>query len=310
MDARPSFSNGGKISRLNIKEGDRVTQGMVLAQMETDSLELALSQARVAEAQAQVALTQAQTTLNQMQLAQTQAESALTSAQFNLDRTQAVSDIKDDITKLEWQITNAEMLVRDALVRNDLEGAQYWKVEQANYQMELGKQQQKLTELLAKDEYAGIAVYEIQGEKYDRLVVEDVRLKQQQVLIAQQTIDQAKLNVQQADQTITQAARALAQTQNNIEFTQKQINEATIIAPFTGIIASLDAKEGDFVASPGVSSGTVIYMVDPHSLEISTEVDEIDVARILDNQKTLINLDALPGSQICRVRSTPFQYRR
>ena len=83
-DANLSFSSGGKLAVLNVKEGDVITKGTVLAKLDTASLELAASQAKVA--------------LDQAKIAQTAASTALTAAQFNLDKTQAVADIKDQIT--------------------------------------------------------------------------------------------------------------------------------------------------------------------------------------------------------------------
>ncbi|MDD4859461.1 MAG: biotin/lipoyl-binding protein, partial [Dehalococcoidales bacterium] len=69
-DAKLSFETGGKIEKLNVKKGDVVTKGDILAILETDDLELAKSQA-------QVALAQAQVTITQTKLAQQTAELAL-----------------------------------------------------------------------------------------------------------------------------------------------------------------------------------------------------------------------------------------
>jgi HlyD family secretion protein len=310
-DAKLSFSSAGKIEKLNIKKGDKVSKGTVLAMLETDSLELSLSQFQTAEAQAQATftksqadLTQAQIALTQAEIAQTQAESAVSAAQFNLDKVQAVKDIKDDLVKLYGEIQYAEMLTQDALVRNDPDAASYWKQEKANSQIELVRIQNRLAKLLSGDEFTGVATYEIEGQKYDRLVVADVRMKQLALTSAQQSVEQAKQNVelsrqniQLTKQNIEQASKALAQVQKNIEFTQKQINQATITAPFDGIIATLDAKEGDFTGAPGTNTGPLIYMVNPESLEINTEIDEIDVANVQANQKAVISLDALPDTQ-------------
>ncbi len=310
-DSKLSFSSAGKIEKLNVKKGDKVSKGSILAVMNTDSLELSLSQFQTAEAQAQAALiktqtdlTQAQIALTQAQIAQTQAESAVSVAQFSLDKVQAVKDIKDDILKQQGEIQYAEMLARDAQVRNDPDAANYWKQEKSNAQIELARNQTKLMKLLSGDEFTGVATYEIEGQTYDRLVVEDVRMKQLTLISAQQSVEQAKQNVELnrqnvelTKQSIEQAEKALVQVQKNIAFTRKQINETTITAPFDGIIATLDAKEGDFVGAPGTGAGPLIYMVDPGSLEINTEIDEIDVAGIEVNQKASISLDALPSTQ-------------
>jgi HlyD family secretion protein len=76
-----------------------------------------------------------------------------------------------------------------------------------------------------------------------------------------------------------------------------QLDEASIVAPFDGIIAALDIKKGDYFSGPGLNSGTPVLLIDSASLEISTEIDEIDVAGVQINQTASISLDALPGTR-------------
>ena len=314
-DAKLAFGTAGKIEKLSIKKWDTVNKDTILAKLNTDSLELSLSQARTAEAQAQVALSQSQVALLQAQIGETQAQSAqsqaeysLAAAQFNLDRSQAVSDIKDAITNAQWAIKVNQVNLSQAQAVGDSSAAAALNQNLLVGNIELAKQQKKLADLLAKDEYVtadDIAIYVlIGGDKYNRLSVEDVRMKQKQVEVAQNAVVQAKQNIEQtkqntdlAKQSVEQAKRYLAQSQQNTGYIQKQITEATIVAPFSGIVAGLDVKEGDFMATPGLSTGTPIYMVDPNSLEISTEIDEIDVANVKLNQKAIINLDALPNTK-------------
>ena len=314
-DAKLAFSTAGKIETLTVKKGDTVKKGAVLAKLNTDSLELSLSQANTAIAQGQVAVSQSQIALLQAQVGETQSQSAesqaeysLTAAQFNLDRSRAVSDIKDAITNVEWTIKISQVNLNQAQVGGDVAAAAALNQNLTVEYLELAKQQKKLADLLDKDEYAAAddaATYVlIGGDKYNRLAVEDVKMKQNQVEIAKLAVDQAKQNIEQAKQntelakqTVEQAKRSLDQAQQNKGYIQKQIAEATIVAPFDGAVASLDVKQGDFITTPGLSSGTPIYLVDPNSLEVSTEVDEIDVANVKLNQKTVISLDALPNSK-------------
>ena len=175
--------------------------------------------------------------------------------------------------------------------------------------IDLLKQQKKLADLLSKDEYAtadDAATYVlIMGEKYNRLTVDDIKMKQKQVEVAQKAVELAKQNIEQtrqntdlAKKSIEQSKTALDQAQQNAGFIQKQITEATMTAPFDGTVAGLDVKQGDFIATPGLTTpNPPIYMVDPNSLEISTEIDEIDVANVKLNQKALITLDALPNAK-------------
>lgn len=281
-DAKLAFSAAGKIENISVNKGDTVTKGTLLAALDTGSLKLALAQAQTAEAQERVALTTAK--LNQIQ-----AEAALTAAQFDLDRIKAVQHIKDQITDIEWTIKAAQVNLTQALSSGETSMINSLNQYISDNQKVLEIQQKKLQELLTKDEYAGVATYEIGGQRYDRLIVEDVQLKEQQVQIAQQTIDQVKETVEQAQLSLTQASQA-------VEVAQKQLTDATIVAPFDGTVASLDVKQGDFITTPGLASGTPIYMVAPGSLEVNTEVDEIDVANVKVGQKAIISLDALPNT--------------
>jgi RND family efflux transporter MFP subunit len=306
VDAKPSFGNGGKLIKLNIKEGDRITKGSVLAQFETDNLELALSQAKVVEAQGQVALTQARAALTQAQIAQTQAQTAQTQAgssvaiaQFNLDKIQAVKDIKDDITKAQTQIQYSEMLTQDALVRNDPDGANYWKMQKAGYQVELARNQKRLAELLAKNEFTGVATYEFEGQTYDRLVVEDVRIKQLALESAQQSVDQAKQNVELTQQNIELAKgnidlaqKSLEQATKAVEVNRKQLTNATILAPIDGTILDLNVKEGDTVS--GIAATTPVYIIDTSTTQVSALIDEIDIPGVKVGQDVTIGLDSAP----------------
>jgi HlyD family secretion protein len=264
------FGTSGQIASLNVKQGDRVNSGTVLAKLDTTNLELALAQAKV--------------NLDQAQLTQTQSESALATAKFNLDKTRAVSDIKDDITKMQGQIQNADMLSQDALFHNDIDGANYWKGEKAAYQKNLSLDQKKLTQLLAEDEYtgSGALTYNIMGQTYDRLTVEDARMKELAVETAQQTVDKSQDTINQA--------------QKNMNVAQQQLNQATISAPFNGLVATLNGNVGDILPAPAQSQRPVIYLIDPTTMQLNIGVNELDVPKVKPNQKASIRIDAFPGT--------------
>ncbi len=335
-DAKLAFDTTGKLEKLSVKEGDRVAKGAVLAKLETGNLELALSQAKVAVAQSQkasnqagigitqteIALTQAQISLSQSQSAKTTAEASLTAAQFNLDTIQAVGDIKDKIMKLQMLISAAEVNRTQANASGNTSNINALNQYLIELNSELDKRKTDLQKLLVKDAYANIATYEVMiydpiaktytlgGQTYDRLIVEDIQLKQLQVTIAQKRVEEAQQNIDQANQNIKlanqnielarqsveQAKLTLEQANKAVEVAQKQLDNATMLAPFNGVAATVDIKQGDYILTPGLSTGTPIYFVDPNSLEISVEIDEIDVANVQIKQPVVIKLDALPNT--------------
>jgi HlyD family secretion protein len=282
-DAKLIFGTAGRVEKVGTRKGARVSKNELIAKLNTDGLELALSQAKVGEAQSQVGLSQAL-------VAQAQAEAQVQVALFNLDSTKDVSDIKDKITDIEWEIKSAETQLKEAQASNDENGAGFYRQLIINDRTDLGNEKKKLADLLARDQYAGTVAYDIMGQKYDRLTVADIKAKQRVVEASERAAEQAKQVVEQAQRSLDQASKAII-------FAQTQLRDATIIAPFDGVVVSLDVKEGDFVAPPGTTSGTLAYLVDPSSLEIDVEVDEIDLPAVQLGQKAVISLDAVPDSR-------------
>ncbi len=309
-DAKLSFGSSGKLVLLNLKEGDKVTSGQVLAKIDTSALEVALAQAKVAQSQTQVTLAQSKLALDQANVTKIQAESALTTAQFNLDRIQAVGDIKDKIMKLQMLIAAAEVNRKQASATGDTEGFKYLNTYLLEQNAELNKRNAELQTLLGNAEYSGVTSYEIMvydpiakkyslgGQTYDRLVVEDIRVKTLAVEAAQKAVEQAGNGIIMAQKTIDQANDGIALAQKNIDYIQKQINDSTITAPFAGTIATLYYKQGDIIPSPAVTPQTIIYLVDTDHLEVSANIDELDSPAIQVDQDAIININALTGTTL------------
>ena len=117
----------------------------------------------------------------------------------------------------------------------------------------------------------------------------------------QLTLDTAEYNLKQLKKrlSLTSDRVELAQSQVDvaelgIDEAQKQLERATIIAPFDGIVASVGADEGDTVSVQNI----IIYLIDPGSMELKAGVDEIDIPSIRQGQKAVIDVDALPDLQI------------
>ena len=281
-----AFGTGGKIDELYIEEGDEVGKGEALARLDTDDLELALIQAQLAQTQAEVAQTQAQLAQTQAEVAQTQAEVALELAKFNLDRMEDVQEAKDDIEEAEWEKKIAEMMLKRAVESQSADGdIGYWVGAVAEAQLKILEAQEDLAELLAEDEYAS-------------LIVDEVKIKALQVKAAEQSVEQTKQSVEQAKRSVEQAKQSLEQTKKSVELAQKQLDEATIIAPFDGVVASVDADEGDIIPSPTMGPKTIIHLIDTTSMELNAEVDEIDIAEVKPGQRAIIEVDALPTLQL------------
>jgi HlyD family secretion protein len=277
-DARLSFGTAGKIEKVNVKKGDMVDKGSVLAILNTDALELTLSQAQTDEAKAQLISIQSRTALVQAEIGEAEASHALTAAQFNLDKIEDVGKIKDKIMDLEWQLKIAETNRSQAQAAGNTSTVKALNDIIRDTNSELDRQNQKLQDLLSQDEYAGVAPYEVKsliigGERYDRLLVEDIRMKQQQVLLAEKAVEQARQNIELAKLNVEHAAKA-------VQVAQKQLDEAAITTPINGTAVTVDIKEGDTISPSGMNLTAPIYIIDTNSMQVTAQIDEIDIPAI------------------------------
>jgi HlyD family secretion protein len=295
-DALPAFKSGGKVVSVFIKEGGNVRKGDKLAALDTTDLEMALSQAQLAESQCQFNISQAQVSVSQAQVAKTQAAAALTLAQFALEKTRAVSDIKDSIMDDQLAINTAQLNMNTAQAIGDSASVSALNQNLIAYQRDLRFQQKKLSDLLSQDPYTttDAAIY-INGQKYDRMIVEDVRAKTQQIESAQAALDQTDKNLNQAQLNIDLSQKNLAQAQKSVQYYQKQITDCTLQAPFNGLIVGLYIQVGDIIPQPSVNVKSIARIVDLASFQVTAEIDEEDIARVKTGQTADVTLKALPG---------------
>jgi multidrug resistance efflux pump len=322
------FGSAGQIEKINVKAGDSVAKGMVLALLDTTSLEanlaqaqVNLSQAQLAKAQAKVNLDQAQVTLVQTKIAldqaylvQLQAESSLAAAQFNLDKVQAVSDIKDLMTDLQQHIAAAEVNIQQVKSAGNQAETTSLTLYRQQLLSDLEKQQTKLSRLLSEKEYSGAnsLTYDIMGQIYDRLTVQDARMKQlameaarktveqsqNGISMAQKNIDKANDGIVLAQMTVDKADDGIALAEKNVALIKEQLNQATMIAPFDGVIANINQNERDNVPAPAQSQKPIIYLVDASTMQLNIGVNELDIAKVKSGQKAAIIVDAFPEAKL------------
>ena len=93
-------------------------------------------------------------------------------------------------------------------------------------------------------------------------------------------IEILEMQVDTAEQALTEA--------------QKQLDEATITAPFDGLVASVYVEEEDIISA----AMPILHLIDLTSIELDAEVDEIDIPDVKLGQSVIIEVDALPALQL------------
>jgi HlyD family secretion protein len=301
-EARLTFGSGGKVAEILVKEGDRVNAGDVLARLDTDPLALAQNQSRMSLTQAQGSLVQAQlaqktaeynlentrNSADSLQLALLNAQIARDTAQANLDTGITAVDyyaIEAELNKAKsWYEYTKRMVgestsdVNDWLLAQDT-AEDNLKIAQANYDNILagyGSTQVKLRKAQLDAAELSVALAQKNIDDLDKTIA----LQELQAAAAEQAIGQAKQAVDLASQAVADA--------------QRQLDEATITAPFDGMVAQLLAEAGDIVPSPTMAPQPIVRIINPDQLELLIDVDEIDIPLVSLGQTAAVKLDALP----------------
>jgi multidrug efflux pump subunit AcrA (membrane-fusion protein) len=87
------------------------------------------------------------------------------------------------------------------------------------------------------------------------------------------------------DIRLDQAETSLREAQNNLD-------RATLVAAFDGVITAVYASQGEH------ASGPVVRLLDNNSLEVVLNVDEIDVGRLAMDQPARLSLETWPDVEI------------
>jgi multidrug resistance efflux pump len=256
---RLTFSSGGRIEKIYVKEGDKVNKGDILAKLDTSALELA-------KAQAQVAFTGQQVAEIQAGVAVTQAEVMLRIVKHSLDEARDLYTWPE-IKNAQADVDDAEAYLQYALDRGlSLETVEYAQARLAVAEAKLNAQ----------------------INSYD---TEEVAIKKMEVTLAEQNLELARQSLAHSHETVKQADQALAQA-------QKDLNEATIVAPFDGTISKVGAKEGEYLSLAVFTEKTIVELIDPGHMELTARVNELDVVKVKTGQNVMISVDAIPGMKL------------
>ncbi|MFC1907575.1 HlyD family secretion protein [Chloroflexota bacterium] len=314
-----TFGTSGKIAEISVAEGDRVTAGQVLARIDTISLERAVTTAEDSVSTAALAVEAAELAVETAEVdllaVENTAKEAIRAAEIDLqqvndnlrqitypytystfafDVPQSLADIGD----AQRQTTEAQ-----ALLEIGLSSGKYWEIQGL-----LKKVQDNLVE--ARERLArgqGVDVFEEQ-----LLPVSDfwaLRTAQLAVDKAQSALDNAqssagtnedKANIA-LDTTrndLNKALTNLNSAKHNLSAAEDELEKAVIVAPFDGIIATVDAKPGDMISVANYAIRNIFKLVDTSRMELTARVDELDIVKVKTGQKVMISVDAMPGTKL------------
>ncbi len=218
--ARLTFKSGGKLKELNVKVGDRVKAGDVIARIDTTDLEITLAQRLLTLETNKLKLEQGKQGPKKEDIAI--AKVNLDKATLNLQKAQA------DYDKIAWRNDVGMSAQATALQQATLD----YQTAQANY--------------------------------------------------AKATAGPSDIDIQVLENTVKATELQIAQDRANIQ-------GATIVAPFDGVISTVGANVGEQVGANTVMA----TVVDLSNLRIEANIDETDIGKVAVGQEATITLDGL-----------------
>lgn len=322
----------GTVTAVNVRLGDRVQAGDVLVQLDTADLELAVANAEqtlrlrrasldnlLADAEAadvaaaEAAVAGAQANLDEVLAGPRAQEIAISEANVRASQasvSSAAADLagaRDSIT--EAQILSAEATLTSARARlDDAREANEENPTAATHQALLEAEQAvadaeaQLDSLRAgpdvdaQQNSVAAAGARLEGSEAElnqlRSGPTEADIAAAELQLAQAEASLAALLEEPSVEEIAAAEAEVRQAELDLEDAREQLADASIVAPFDGVVTAVRVSAGE------LAGGVVVEMAAIDELEVVLAVDEIDIGEIEIGRPAIINLETWPEREI------------
>jgi HlyD family secretion protein len=313
-----------KVDGRDLREGDYVYEGELLAQIDDRKLQADLVQSNAgiwqAQEQQSVAMAnlaqtkanlgQAQATVEQLQANVTQAKAKLGQvraglAQAEARKQQAIANVREAKANLEARMADRDLAAVELRRRQELYDEGVISASDRDvYQNKLDNAKSAVnaaqSRIQAVEEEVAAAESNIQATK------QDIAAAESQVRAAESQVRAAESQVEAVQGSIAAAAAQVDATSAGIESARAQSNRANVTledteirAPFDGMVAFLNIREGDYWSPQQLSSQTAqnvvetvpIILIDPNEFEVQIELPAFDGTQVSPGQTAFVVLD-------------------
>jgi len=117
---------------------------------------------------------------------------------------------------------------------------------------------------------------------------------------AQAVVEQAQANLNRlragaSENDLAVAAAEVQHAEAALQLARVALDESELRAPFTGVVATLDLKTGEYVA-PGAPA---VHLANLAAWQIeTTDLTELDIARVQVGSTVMMTFDAIPGLEL------------
>jgi multidrug efflux pump subunit AcrA (membrane-fusion protein) len=320
-----NFTTGGRVTEVDVKAGDQVAAGQVLAKVDDAAQQVAVSSAQANLTAAQQKLSQVENPLSAQQAAVNaaaaqQAAAAVTSAQTSLADQQRMA--RANATGYQNAVNSAQAQLQTDQNQEQTDEQQL-QADQAANPSAVPADQQKVAsdkQAVTKDQntLASAQTAQAQGLAKDQQTVDNA----QQAVVSAQNAQASTLanNALKAapplpgDLATAQAAVTAAQAA--LTNAQQALAGTVLTAPSNGTITALNGIVGQTVSGGGTSAGSssasgagsgsgsstgsssFLTLIDLSNMAVKAGFSETDAARVAVGQPATVTFPAVPSLQV------------
>ena len=282
---------GGKVLEVLVEPGDAVAADDLLVRLDATDAELMVQQAEAALATAEAQLDLLKASARPAEVAAAEAgvgtaDAMLSQATAERDRL-AAGAITAEIAAAESALAGADALWKDAQLYNDSVRARAdelddWMEQEAALRLRATEQSVKAAQMRVT---LLRVTYEARLREADGMV---------DAAAAERDGAKAQLDLLKAGATAEQIAVAeagISQAQTALDAAMLMLDRTEVRAPFAGTVGSVDTRVGELI----VAGQPLVTLGDLSTLRVeTTDLDEIDVAKVTVGQQVDVSFDALP----------------
>ncbi|MHB8829447.1 MAG: HlyD family secretion protein [Syntrophales bacterium] len=286
-----SFQTGGRVLQVAVREGEAVTTGRILAELDPAEFIARLDQARGSRDKALKAREQAGAILKVYQTTIpaeiARAEAGVRALQAQLDEVRAGAR-KQDIERARQAMQSADLVLADARKNLDRYETLFAKGTISEKERDAVRLRYETT---LKEYERSKQTYDLarEGNRAETIRAVEARLEEGKAALNQAKSNLPRISAAQKDVEAAVAAAQVAQAA--LAQMQIQLEYAKLKAPGPGIVTSRSAEPGEVVA-PGEEALTI---ADLSRVDLKIFVDETEIGKVKPGQKADVAIDTFPG---------------
>ncbi|MCO6055959.1 efflux RND transporter periplasmic adaptor subunit [Pseudomonas sp. MOB-449] len=116
-------------------------------------------------------------------------------------------------------------------------------------------------------------------------------------LAAQDVLDQSATRARLSQLLCSGGEAKIREAEASLDLQLAQLDQATLRAPFAGIVAEINGELGEVVtpSPPGIPTPPAVDLIDDQCLYVEAPIDEVDAALVRPGMPVRITLDAFRG---------------